>query len=372
MPPASTGSAVTARRRRAALRKARGQAAVHALLVTAPADVRYLSGFRGEDSFLLLGPGWASLITDSRFAEQAEGECGGVEVLVRSGPIFAAVADALRGRKVRSLGVQAEHLTLAGRGRLQAAVGSRRLRELSGVAAELRMVKDDAEVATIRRAVRAAEKGFGELIAAGAKGLVGRSERDVAAELDYRVRQAGAEGPSFETIVAAGPHASLPHYRPGATRLRRGHAVLIDWGARLGGYCSDLTRVIFLDRIPPRFGEMYEAVRLAQAAAIDSIRSGVARRTPDKAARMILRDAGLDELFTHGLGHGIGLDIHEAPSVSRAAGGRLRAGMVVTVEPGVYLPGEGGIRIEDDVLVTPDGVRRLSRLSRDLDAMVLG
>lgn len=371
MPPPSTRPAVTARRRRAVLRKARRQAALQALLVTDPPDVRYLSGFSGEDSFLLLGDGWAVLITDSRYDEQARGECGDIEIHVRTGPIFAAVADALSGRRVRSLGVQAEHLTLAGRERLQAAVGGKRLRAIRRAASDLRMVKDEAEITAIRRAVRAAETGFRNLVSAGAESLIGRSERDVAAELDYHVRLAGAEGPSFETIVAAGPHASLPHYRPGATRLRRGQGVLIDWGARMDGYCSDLTRVIFLDRIPPRFGEMYETVRRAQAAAIDSIRSGVARRTPDRAARKILKDAGLEERFTHGLGHGIGLDIHEAPSVSRTAGGRLRAGMIVTVEPGVYLPGEGGVRIEDDVLVTVEGARRLGRLSRNLDAMVL-
>ena len=223
----------------------------------------------------------------------------------------------------------------------------------------------------IRKAVAAAEKAFRELLALGRKGWVGRSEGELAAELEYRMRLAGAQGPSFDTIVAVGPHASLPHYRPGATRVESDCLVLIDWGAKVGGYCSDLTRTVRVGRIPPRLAEIHGVVERAQAAGIRAVRSGIAAGSADRAARDVIEAAGYGKQFVHGLGHGIGLEIHEAPGLGRKAKARLRPGMVVTVEPGIYLPALGGVRIEDDVVVTPDGCRRLSSLPRDMESMTL-
>jgi Xaa-Pro aminopeptidase len=359
-----------ASRRRAALRRAAARKA-QALLVSRPVDVRYLSGFTGEDSFLLAGRRWAVLITDGRFDEQAPRECPGIEIHVRKGSMSEAIKDALKGRTVRTLGVQGTHLTAAAMEDLARAAPSRRLKPLRDLVAPLRMVKDDSEVRAVRRAVRVAERAFGELIVRGIRAFVGRSEREVAAELEYRMRLAGAEAPAFETVVAAGAHGSFPHYRPGATRIRRGQAVLIDWGARLAGYCSDLTRVLFTGRIPPKLGAVYEVVRRAQAAGIAAVRAGVACKTPDAAARRVIDDAGYGRRFVHGLGHGLGLEVHEPPALAARSRARLHAGMVVTVEPGIYLPGAGGVRIEDDILVTTDGRRRLSSLSTDIRAMVL-
>jgi Xaa-Pro aminopeptidase len=185
------------------------------------------------------------------------------------------------------------------------------------------------------------------------------------------MRLSGAEGPSFETIVAVGPHASLPHYRPGSTRIRADCLVLLDWGARVGGYCSDLTRVVRVGTIPSRLAGVYDVVRRAQEAGIAACRAGAPAAAVDRAARKVVESAGLGKQFVHGLGHGVGLAIHEPPSVSGQAKGRLRAGMVVTVEPGVYLAGVGGVRIEDDVVVVRGGCRRLSRLARDLPSMTL-
>jgi Xaa-Pro aminopeptidase len=362
-------SPYAARRRRLAgkLRRAK----VDALLVTKSEDVRYLSGFTGEDSFLLVAGEWACLLTDGRFDEQARGECGDIDVHVRRGAISTAVGDALKGRRVRRLGFQPENVTLVQHDAMAAALKGKRLRPVKDAAASARMVKDAAEVAAIERAIRIGERAFEQMLAAGVKGWVGRTERELAAELEYRMRQHGAEGASFETIVATGAHGSLPHHRPGGTRVKAGDAVLVDWGAKADGYCGDLTRVVFTGRIPPQLGEVYEVVRRAQQAGIAAVKAGAGLRRVDAAAREVIESAGYGKECLHGLGHGVGLEIHEAPSMGKLAKGRLRSGMVVTVEPGIYLPGVGGVRIEDDVLVAAEGCRRLSRMSREASSFQL-
>jgi Xaa-Pro aminopeptidase len=364
---------IHARRRRAAFAAAAAEAGrgLSGLLVVSEEDVSYLTAFTGADSCLLLGGGWAVLVTDGRYAEQAGSECPELEVFVRDGPMLEAIGDLVEQRRARRLAVQADHMTVQWWQRLGKRVGPRRLVSVTEVVSQLRSIKDEGEVRAICKAVRVAERAFRELIGRGAKGLVGRSEREVAADLDYRMRRLGASAASFETIVAAGAHAALPHYRPGSTKIRRDQPVLIDWGAQVAGYCSDLTRVVFAGRIPPKLAEIYEVAVRAQAAAVGAIRSGVGCKTVDATARKVIAEAGYGREFVHGLGHGIGRQVHEAPALGRLAKGRLRAGMVVTVEPGVYVPGLGGVRIEDDVQVTSDGHRKLSRLPRSLSAMVL-
>ncbi|NLF32292.1 MAG: aminopeptidase P family protein [Planctomycetes bacterium] len=357
-------------RRRRLVRRLAGRRA-DAMLVTSAPNVRYLSGFGGEDSWLLVGRGWAVLLTDSRFAEQATLDCPGVEHVIRDGAMADALAGALRGRKVRRLAFESEHVTVAEHAKLAEAIGERRLTGVEAAAAGLRAVKDDGEVAAIRRAIRMAERAFAGLIAGGAKALLGRREDAVAGELEYRMRQAGAAEASFPTIVAAGAHGSLPHHRPGPARIRDGQAVLFDWGAKAGGYCSDLTRVVFVGRIPPQMGRIYEVVLKAQKASIEAIRPGRPASSVDGVARRLIAQAGFAGRFGHGLGHGVGLEIHESPALSPRNQARLRAGQVVTVEPGIYVPGVGGVRIEDDVLVTPDGAQVLSRLPKAIGSMVL-
>lgn len=342
-----------------------------AVLVSRPEDVSYLSGFTGEDSYLLMGKGWAMLVTDGRFTEQAQGECPGLEILTRTSGVAKTIAQQLKARKAPRLAVQSEHLTMRAAATIEDLLGKGRLVGAADVVIAQRAVKDAAEVAVITKAVRVAERAFKELLAGGLASFVGRSEGQIAAELDHRMRMLGASGPSFETIVAAGPHGSLCHYRPGSRRVRRGEPVLIDWGAKVAGYCSDLTRVVFTATIPPKLGEVYQVVSRAQQAGIQAVRPGISGAKADQAARDVIANAGYGERFVHSLGHGIGRMIHELPVLSSLSKAPLRAGMVVTVEPGVYLPGIGGIRIEDDVLVTDTGHRRLSTLSRDIRAMVL-
>lgn len=363
----------TAQRRRTALshaaRAAKGR--LGALLVTDPEDVAYLTGFTGEDSWLLVGRRWAVLLTDGRYAEQARRECPSLETFVRSGAISEAVEQAARHRRVGRVAIQPESLTMRQWQALGERFGKSRLIGAPDAVVALRQTKDPREVRAIRRAIGVAEKAFRQMFALGRRGFVGRSEREVAAELDYRMRCLGAAGPSFGTIVAAGAHASRPHYRPDGTRIGPDQGVLIDWGAKVNGYCSDLTRVIYTGRIPPKLAEIHEIVVHAQSVGISALRPRVACKTADAAAREYIAQAGYGEQFLHGLGHGVGREVHEAPAVGPRTKTRLRAGMVVTVEPGIYLPGVGGVRIEDDVQITPSGRRRLSTLPRDRSSLTL-
>lgn len=365
-------SSPCATRRRAALKaaaKAAGRA-VGAFLVGKVEEVSYLTGFTGDDSLLLIQDGWACLLTDGRYGEQAVDECPGVDIHVRTGGMMAALAEVLKGYS-RTMAVQAEHMTLRGKDLLQAALPKVKLLPVNEVVAGLRQVKDEGEIASIRKAIQVAQVAFQALLGQGKKGFVGRTERQVAAELDYRMRLAGADKSAFETIVAAGPHGSLPHYRPGDTVIRENDTVLVDWGAFAGGYCSDLTRVVHIGRIPPKLAEAHEVVRRAQKQGIAAVKAGVGCKAVDQAARKVIEEAGFGKQFVHGLGHGIGRQIHEMPGLSGLSKARLQRGMVVTVEPGIYLPGIGGVRIEDDVLVGADGPIQLSTLPTAMAAMTL-
>ena len=357
------------RRRRAARRAADRK--VDAMLISKPQDVSYLCGFTGEDATLLVAPRWTVLITDGRFGQQGPRECPDIEVVIRKKGMAETIKNTLKGRKVRRLGVQAGDLTAVAVQTFTKTLGQRRVKTLTDIVAPLRAIKDDSEVRLIRKAASIAQKAFLRLTGRGAKAFVGRSEREVSAELEYLMRLEGADAAAFETILAAGPHACDCHYKPDSTKIRAGQSVLIDWGARVGGYCSDLTRTIFTGKIPPEIGEIYEIVRNAQTAGINALRPGVAMKSPDAAARKVIVDAGYGDKFVHGLGHGLGREVHEAPGLGTKGPGRLRSGMVVTVEPGIYLPGVGGVRIEDDILVTADGPKRLSTLTTDIRAMVL-
>ncbi len=357
--------------RQGSLRGLMRRKGVGAMLLTARPNVRYFSGFTGEDSYLLVGQRWSVLLTDSRFTEQAGKECPSIPALIRTGKMTDAIVKALAGRAVRTLGVEGAYLPLSLYERLGQALRRVKLKALTGEVDDLRQVKDAGELSAIRKAVRAAERALLDLMAGGRTSFVGRSEQQVAAELEYRMRLRGAERPSFETIVACGAHAAMPHYRPGSTRIRPNQPVLIDWGAVVGGYCSDLTRVVFTGKIPPRLGRIYEVVRQAQEKGFAAVKAGVSCEAVDASARDYIVSQGFGEAFGHGLGHGIGLEIHEAPRLGRRATEPLRAGTVVTIEPGIYLPDVGGVRIEDDVLVTETGCKKLSSLPTELAAMVL-
>lgn len=344
---------------------------VDAMLLTGRHNVRYCSGFTGDDSYLLAGRRWARLITDGRFTEQARVDCPHIKVVVRKGRMVQAISDVLAEKNVRRFGIEGNSVTVSLKGQMDSALKRVRIKTFADEIDSLRQVKDVGELAAIRKAVRVAERAFRTLISGGARKFVARTERQIAAELEYLMKQGGASGASFETIVAAGANSALPHYRPGDRRIRRGDAVLIDFGAVVNGYCSDLTRVVFIGRIPPRIARIYEVVIQGLSAGIEAIRPGVRCASVDAAARGVIGAAGYGEAFAHGLGHGIGLDVHELPHLGRKVRKVLQPGMVVTVEPGIYLPGIGGVRIEDDVAVVPGGAERLGTLSRSMESMVL-
>jgi len=359
-------------RRQRTVAAARQQGRVGALLVTQPEDVSYLTGFSGEDSFLLLAGGDACLLTDGRFDEQARRECGGIDIHIRTGMMSKALAGILKARRFRgAIGVQSEHFTLRQLASFEENVGQGRFKPLTGLIGPLREVKDTGEIAAIGKAVKAAQAAFLALFRMGKEFWLGKTERQLAAELEYRMALVGSSKPSFETIVAVGPNGALPHYRSGSVKVREGTPVLIDWGATVEGYVSDLTRVVFVGKIPPKIGLVYDVVRRAQRQAIGAVSPDVPARDVDGAARGLIEQAGFGERFVHGLGHGIGRQVHEGPAVARSVDGPLRAGMVITVEPGIYLPGVGGVRIEDDVEVTPVGRRKLSTLPVEIEDVTL-
>jgi len=330
------------------------------VLVSSVAGVRYLSGFTGDSSVALVTRRGQYLITDFRFEEEAAITAPLFKALIHRRGLVGLTDRTARRLRLRRLGFEEHVLTAADRRGL---AGGRRLVPTKLMVDRLRGVKSPAEVAAITEAVRAAEKGFRS---ARRTIRAGSDERAAAAELRYRlVKVAGAQDQAFETIVAEGPRGSLPHARPTSRPIKRDSVVLIDWGARKSFYHSDLTRVLALGRIPRLFKRLAAVVREAQLAAMERIRAGAPIREVDLAARRVITKAGYGERFGHGTGHGLGLEVHEFPRVAARSGGSLEAGMVFTVEPGIYLPGRFGIRLEDDVLVTGTGCKVLSSLPHD-------
>ena len=326
-------------------------------LVTTPASVRYLTGFTGSSGWALGVQDRLWLLTDERYRTQAHEEAVTSEVHVGNVGLVQSLRDTLP-IDVDELVVEAESLTLAAAEELRAAIPSTHLAPRKGLVQALRLRKDRHEVAAIEAALELTEQALLETFSAD---VVGRTERELAARLDYACRRAGAERMAFDTIVAAGSNGALPHARPSARRIAPNTPIVVDCGAVLDGYCSDITRTIVCGTLDERWSAIHAAVDRARAAAIEAIRPGVAARQLDAIARSVLEQAELAEYFVHSLGHGVGLEIHEAPRVSSRSNERLEQGMVITVEPGVYIPGEAGVRLEDLVLVEQAGGRRLNR-----------
>jgi Xaa-Pro aminopeptidase len=328
-----------------------------ALLVTNVHNVRYLSGFRGDDSALLVTPERTLLLTDSRYAEQAEAETRRIGIVVRKKAMMPTAAAAARKAGVRRLGVEGRAMTLAEAEDLRKALPRVEVKGTRGLVERLRMIKDASEIAAISRAAEIADEAFLLTLKHVAPG---KTERELALILERTMQDFGADEPAFPTIVAAGERSSMPHARATGRRLRAGDAVLFDWGARWRLYASDLTRVVFLDKIPDDFQRRYCLVLAAQRRALSRARAGFSAGKLDAAARSYLKARRCGKYFGHGLGHGVGLEVHEAPGISPGQDTLLRPGMVITIEPGVYVPGQGGVRIEDLVLVTRDGRRILT------------
>ncbi len=340
-----------------------GEFKVDALLVSWLPNVRYLAGFTGSNGMVLLTPDSMTLFTDPRYAIQAAQESRG-KVVVAKGPLVKTAVQAIKRKKLKRIGFEKSHLSFdtweALKEMLQLGAG---LKPVGALIEKWRMVKSPQEIGRIRHAVNTNSRAFTAAIKTVKPGM---TEAELAAELEYQMRRGGAEKPSFDTIVASGARTALPHAQPGPQRFREHEVVLIDMGATRDGYASDMTRMAFLGKPDPNTRKIYEAVLEAQLAAIDAVREGTTGGKVDRAARQSLKSKGLDKQFVHSTGHGLGLEIHEPPRLGKKDKTRLEAGMVITIEPGVYIEGSGGVRIEDTVLVTKNGCEVLTPTSKEL------
>jgi Xaa-Pro aminopeptidase len=344
--------------RLAALRPRVAAAALEALLVVHPANVRYLTGFSGSAGLLVVAPHRAVLVTDPRYRLQAAAEIAGVADLeIEASNLWNRLGSVLAGMDVQSLGFERERMTVHAVERLRGAADVR-LEPVGGLVEALRVSKDPGEVAAVRQAGALALEALAEVLPTV---RVGETELDVAARLETALRVRGSEWHPFPTIVASGPRSALPHAATSRRALETGDLLLLDFGAQVDGYCADLTRTLVVGRVPDsRQREVYDAVRGAQTVALNGIRAGMAGQEADALARQHLDSRGLGPAFSHSLGHGLGLEVHEDPRLSRTATDPLPPNAVVTVEPGVYLEGWGGVRLEDDLLLAAEGPVRLT------------
>jgi Xaa-Pro aminopeptidase len=333
-------------------------------LITHLPNVRYLCGFTGSAGALLVGGGEPVFFTDGRYTEQAHVEVIGARVLIEKKPPSLAAAEWLKRKRAGKLGIEGGHLTVSAEARLHALLPKPwRLQPTSGVVERQRMIKDAGESELLRKAVNLASILFRPMLKNIRSGIL---ETAIAAKLEYAARQAGASGMAFDTIVAAGPRSALPHGRASTTPIPRRGFVVLDFGVILAGYCSDMTRTVAVGRPSAKERGWYDAVFEAQLAGIAAVRPGVTAGEVDEAARKVLKQNKLGKYFTHSTGHGVGLEIHESPRLAAGETTVLESGMVLTIEPGVYVPGQGGVRIEDMILVTKTGCEVLTPTTKEL------
>jgi Xaa-Pro aminopeptidase len=350
-----------ARRREETQRQLRSSR-VDGFFSTALPNVRYLSGFTGSNALLLITGDRAILFTDPRYATQAPAEVD-CEVQIARGPLLPEAAKWIKRLRLKSLGFEQNRISFNEFRSAKELFTGVRLKPLDGVIETLRMVKSPEEIATIRASVKLNSAALEQALEHFRPSM---SELDLAAEIDYRMRLLGADGTAFDTIVASGQRSALPHAHPTDHPIEQHKLLLIDMGASVAGYASDMTRTRALGKLDLKVRRMYRAVLESQLAAIDAIKPGVTCAHVDRAAREVLRSYGWDKLFVHSTGHGLGLEIHERPRIGRKEGTKLEVGMVITVEPGVYQEGLGGIRIEDTVAVTPRGCEVLTPTGKEL------
>jgi len=324
------------------------------LILTKPVEVTYVTAFAGHDSWALVTKRSVYLLTDSRYTEQAEKECVQTTIVVRQGAMPEAAGKLVRRLKsLRKIAIDASVSVAAFEALKKHIDGS--LKTADGLLETARSVKDPDETAAIKTAIAVASKALEAVKPSFQPGI---TEIELAGTLDLEIRRLGSQN-SFETIVAFGANASRPHHQPGQRKLRKTDTILIDFGAKYEGYCSDITRCFVVGKPTAAYRRAYEVVRQAQAAAIETARAGVELAEVDAAARTVIRASGLP-VYGHGTGHGIGLEIHENPFLKEDAQGTLQAGQILTIEPGIYLPGKLGIRAEDDILITQEGCQILT------------
>jgi Xaa-Pro aminopeptidase len=334
------------------------------LLVTQPANWYYLTGFTGESGALVVSRQGAALVTDGRFTAQAREETSGVRIIRQKGSLTGSIGELLRTTGARKVGFDAGQIAVSQLRELRKATGRRvRWMTAAGQVERLRRKKDATEIAKMRKAAELAD----QVVQAALKLLrPGVRELEIAAEIEYQMRILGATGPAFETIVAFGERSAFPHARATGKRLRKNELVVLDLGAILAHYCSDITRTVVVGRASTRVRGWHRAVQEARTAAVAAVRAGATCGEVDSAAREVLAGRGLDHYFVHSTGHGLGLEVHEDPRVAKGQKQVLEPGNVITIEPGVYVPGVGGIRIEDDVAVHAGSTEVLTRTPRDL------
>ncbi|MBE6424680.1 MAG: aminopeptidase P family protein [Thermoguttaceae bacterium] len=354
--------------RREKLRKLLKKQNADAILITNFTNVTWLTGFTGDDSWLFLSQSGECLLSDSRYTIQIEQECPGLAFRLRGGKMTFPVLIREELEKLSlsaRLGLESRSVTYAEAERLRKDV-TENIVPLGGLTESLREVKDRHEIQIIRDSAKIARNAFHAV-----RALIRPdwTEKQVADELEFAMRRLGAKDASFPTIAAVGSNAALPHCVPGDRKVGDANFILIDWGAKYRGYASDLTRVLFTGKVSAEFRKVYQIVLDAQKKAIDAVRPGIPCSEIDAVARQYIDDAGYGKCFGHGLGHGIGLEIHEGPSFSPASETILKPGMVLTVEPGIYVKGWGGVRIEDDVVVTRSGYELLTDVEKEFDEM---
>lgn len=336
------------------------------ILLTHPGDLAYLTDFSGHDSIGVLTLDRFLLVTDFRYTEQAQIESPWLKTVMREGKMSDALVTALTDVKASKVGFETNFTTYGQIDALRKALDEKKLpisvQPIDDLMVNARKFKDEVEIGIIKEAVKVAQES---LLAIKPELKPGRTENYIAGLLTFEMRKRGASDASFEPIIATGAASSLPHYRPADIEIKRDTFLLIDWGARFKGYCSDITRTFAIGNVPAKLQEIYKVTLEAQLAAIAAIKPGAINKQVDGIARGIITAAGYGDFFGHGLGHGIGRDIHEQPTLRKAgADEELKPGMIVTVEPGIYLPGLGGVRIEDDVLVTSTGHEVLTSLDK--------
>ena len=329
------------------------------ILISSPAAVRYLSGFTGSSALLLLSKGEQYLITDGRYTLQAENQAAGYVVVRKDDGLYSALKD----YDIKSLVYEARHISSWQYQKIRAMLPDAKLKDLGEIVDDMRMIKEDDEIDRIRGAMRIADNAFEHIINVVRPGM---SEMEVALELENSMRRNGASKVSFSTIVAAGNRSALPHAEPTGAIIEDGDILLMDYGCVYDGYCSDITRTVFVGEVSDKQREVYEVVLAAQQAALDVICEGTPTCEVDAVARAVIEKAGYGGFFSHALGHGVGIEVHEKPRVSAKGREILREGMVITVEPGIYLQNFGGVRIEDMGLVEKDGFLNFTQSPKEL------
>ncbi|MFH0989073.1 MAG: aminopeptidase P family protein [bacterium] len=336
---------------------------IDALLLTSLPHIRYLSGFSGSHAMCFISPSNQYLVTDGRYREQIRQETSGYSLLITKGSLIQAMAVKIPAKTKMRIGIQSQYVTLITFENMKSVFPRVQYIPVGSLVDEQMAIKDESEISSIRKAVNITDRVWEKIL-----GIIkdGMSELDIAAEISYFHKKFGAEADAFEPIVASGVRSALPHARSSSKILRRGELVVLDFGCRVDGYHSDLTRTIALGRASSEAKTIYHTVRHAQEQAIESAHEGMPAKTLDQIARRDLRRHSMAKYFTHSLGHGIGLQVHELPKVSSFSNDILAAGNVLTIEPGVYIPGFGGVRIEDDIVIRESTIEILNTATKEL------